>query len=131
MMSPDVYEKARATAPIHVQLRQIGVPSLGAHEASVLVQGRIVRIFRDRERQLHWGQRVTFHVAVTNRGASGPPVLSGELFHDASSIRQARWLEAFLECWDGKIDLVRSQVITIRYPTLRPVCRPDAKGYLP
>jgi hypothetical protein len=57
--------------------------------------------------------------------------LSGELFHDAELMRRARWLEAFLALWKGEIELVRSQVIAIRHPTLRPVCGPDAKGYLP
>jgi hypothetical protein len=43
---------------------------------------------------------------------------------------RARWLEVFLESWNGEIHLMRSQVIAIRHLTVRPVCGPDAKGFI-
>ena len=50
--------------------------------------------------------------------------------HDWGSMGRARWLEVFLESWNGEIHLMRSQVIAIRHLTVRPVCGPDAKGFI-
>jgi hypothetical protein len=131
MMSPQVYEDARARAPMHVQLIRVGTLQRPEYSGCVRIRGRIVRIFRDREHQLHWGQRVSLCVSVIDRSRSEPPTLSGTIYHDGERLGRARWLEAFLESWHGEIQLVRSQLIVIRHPTLQPVCGPDAKGFLP
>ncbi len=131
MMAPHVYEEARANAPMHVQLLRIGALDRPGHSGSARIDGRIVRIFRDREHQLRWGQRVSFGVSVIDRSRSGPPELSGTIYHDGERLARSRWLEVFLEAWQGEIQLVRSQLLVIRHPTLQPVCGPDAKGFLP
>ena len=89
-----------------------------------------MRIFRDSEQVLHLGQRISFQVDVIDRSRAGPPTASGIIFHDGERLRRARWFEAFLESWQGELQLVRSQVVPIRHPTFRPVCGPDAKGFL-
>ena len=131
VMAPHVYEEARANAPMHVQLIRFGALYRPGHSDSARIDGRIVRIFRDREHRLHWGQRVSFAVSVIDRSRSGPPELSGTIYHDGERLGHARWLEVFLEAWQGEIQLVRSQLIVIGHPTLHPVCPPDAKGFLP
>jgi len=124
-MAPEVYEEARANAPIHVQLIRIGGDPMRGR-----IAGRIVRIFRDRDHQVHWGQRIAFMADVIDRSQSGPPVLSGTLYQDGERLERARWLEAFLEMWNGELQLVRSQLVPVRHPTWRPVCGPDLKGFL-
>jgi len=113
MMAPHVYEDARANAPIHVQLWQAGGAHARRDGASVRTHARVVRIFRDREHVLHWGQRISFHVPVMSSNRSDGPAL------------------AFMDSFSGDIELVRSQVVAIRHPTLHPVVGPDAKGFLP
>lgn len=130
MMGPYVYEEARANAPIHVQIRRFGPAPRRAYSDSVQVHGRVVRIFRDRFHALHWWQRLSFPIPVINRERTGPPELSGTIHHDWEWMGGARWLEVFLEPWNGELHLVRSQVLAIRHPTLRPVCGPDAKGFV-
>jgi hypothetical protein len=130
MMGPYVYEEARAEAPIHVQIWCARRARRDVGEASVRVHGWIVRVFRDRERQVRWGRRVSFTVPVINRERTGSPELSGTIFHDWERMGRARWLEAFLECWEGDMQLVRSQVLAIRHPTRHPVCGPDVKGFI-
>jgi hypothetical protein len=128
MMGPQVYEKARADAPMHVQLWRSG--ALPPNGDSVRVTGLIVRIFRDRAHVLHWGQRVSFTIPVIDQGRLDAPMPGGTIYHDWERMGRARWLEAFLESSGGKIHLVQSQVAAIRGPTRRPVCGPDVKGFI-
>lgn len=131
MMAPHVYEDARANAPIHVQLWQVGGAHARREGASVRTHARVVRIFRDREHVLHWGQRISFQVPVMSANRSDGPELSGTIYHDWSEMGRVHWLEAFMESFSGDIELVRSQVVAIRHPTLHPVVGRDAKGFLP
>jgi hypothetical protein len=131
MMSPQVYENARANAPMHVQLIRVGAVHRPEYSDSVRIRGRIVRIFRDREHALHFGEAISFTVPGTGRSPSEPPMLSGTIYHDGERLARARWVEAFLESWNSEMQLVRSQLIVIGHPTLRPVAGPDAKGFLP
>jgi len=130
MMAPEIYEGFRRDAPMHVQLWRTGPSRRARHEGSVKVRGRIVRIFRDTDRLLHFGQKVTFNVPVIDRESRSEPVLSGTIRHDWDWLGRAHWLEAFLEAREGTIHLVHSQVLPLRHPTWQPVCGPDARGYL-
>ncbi|MCL2453245.1 MAG: hypothetical protein FWD08_06320, partial [Alphaproteobacteria bacterium] len=125
-----VYEQARADAPFHVQLWRGRIEPQPANATSIIVTGRIVRLFRNKGRALHWGQKVSFTIPIVNPEGSDTPVLDGTIRHAWESIGPARCLEAFLESWNGEINLVRSQVAAIRRPTWRPVCKPGAKGFL-
>ncbi len=130
MMAPHVYEEARATAPIHVQLWQWrGAPAPPAGR-SVLMVARVVRIFRDRSRALRIGQRVAFRVPIIQPSGPGGPELSGTIRHNWDRLGRAHWLEAFMQSENGEIELVHSQIVAIRRPTLRPVCGADTKGFL-
>lgn len=127
MMAPEVYEAARARAPIHVQLWHSGRTRLGR---SGRIEGRVVRVFRDHDHRLHWGARVSFGVPMIDRNSSEPPAPSGIIYLDAEWLCRTRWLEAFLEYWDGQFQLIHSQVCPIRHPTLEPVCGPGVKGFV-
>jgi hypothetical protein len=130
MMSPHVYEEARASAPIHVQILKLGTTRRPSGSGAVRVSGFVVRIFRDSQRQVRWGQRVSFTVPVINRERTGAPELSGTIHHDWERMGRSRWLEAFLEYWNGEMHLVRSQIAAIRRPTAKPICGPDVKGFI-
>ncbi|MGH7584119.1 MAG: hypothetical protein ACREL5_12920 [Gemmatimonadales bacterium] len=127
MMAPEVYQEARAGAPMHVQIWRTGSPD--ATRAG-RIDGRVVRIFRDHDRQLRWGQRIAFHVPVIDRASRDAPTAGGTIYLDGDHLVRTRWFEAFLASWDGVIHLVHSQICPIRHPTRRPVCGADAKGFL-
>jgi len=128
MMAPFVYERARAEASMHVQIWRPHPASSFRAGPVGRIDGRVVRIFRDRGSALHWGQRVSFMVPTIDRKASPSP--SGVIRHAWDRIGPARFLEAFLEAWEGQIRLVHSQVAPIRRPTVRPICSPDQAGFL-
>jgi hypothetical protein len=130
MMAPQVYEEARANAPIHVQLWQFRGQARTPDEGSVLAVGWVVRVFRDDDRALFLGKRIRFRVPVIHPSGPNGPELSGTIHHDWDRLGRAHWLEAFMETEDGKLELVRSQIAAIRHPTLRPVCGPDQQGFL-
>jgi len=130
MMAPFVYEKARANAALHIQLRRCRIAPQPADATSVCVTGWVLRIFRNRGGPLHFGQKISFFVPIINSVGSAPPTLDGTIRHAWDRIGPARYLEAFLEFWDDEFHLVRSQVAPIRRPTWRPVCGPETKGFL-
>ena len=67
MMAPFVYERARAEAPMHVQIWRSRTEASPDDGSVVRIDGRVVRIFRDRGGDLHWGQRVKFVVPIIDR----------------------------------------------------------------
>jgi hypothetical protein len=130
MMSPQVYEEARASAPIHVQLWQSRGRERSPGDRSVLAVGRVVRIFRDRDHAVRLGQRIAFRVPIIRPSGPDGAELSGTIRHDWHRLGRAHWLEAFMQSNNGEIELVHSQVVAIRRPTRQPVCRADEKGFL-
>lgn len=130
MMAPEVYEQARANAPMHVQIWRPCIEPSPQNTPFIRINGRVVRIFQNRGGVLHWGQKISFTVSVISSRAAPIPMPSGDIHHRWERIGPVRFLEAFLEAWGGEIQLVHSQVAPIRYPTLRPVCDPNDKGFL-
>ena len=128
MMAPFVYEKARAEAPMHVQIWRPRIETAPHNDSVVRIDGRVVRIFRDRRSDLCWAQRVRFVVPIIDHASKSEP--SGDIRHAWERIGPIRFLEAFLEAWEGQIHLVHSQIAPIRHPTLHPICGPDEKGFL-
>ena len=129
MMAPFVYEEARADAPLHAQLCHCRPARLPADATCIRATGRVLRIFRNRGASLHLGQKISFCIPVIGPAGSAP-ALDGTIRHDRYRIGRARFLEAFLDYWDSEFHLIHSQVAPIRYPTKRPVCRPETKGFL-
>ena len=129
MMAPWVYQKARAEAALHIQLRwEAGEPPMGT-QTSVRIHGRIERIFRDRTGALHCGQKIVFTVPVISSFVDADPTPGSAIYHSWERLRRTRWLEGFFE-WDGELHLVHSQVAPILGPTEEPVCGPEQEGFL-
>jgi hypothetical protein len=126
MMSPDAYRSFRMDAPIHVQLRRASITPPGG--GNLLIDGRVWRIFRDGSHRLFPGRRIRFSVPMSDPG-DGPPAPGGTIYHSWSHLGRARWVEAFLEYYDGEFHLVHSQIAGIRGPTWKPVCDPAAEGF--
>ena len=57
-------------------------------------------------------------------------MLSGTIHLNSDYLYRSRFWEGFFEFWNGEFYLVHSQIAPIRRPTRRPVCGPDAKGFL-
>ena len=79
MMSPQVYEEARANAPIHVQLWQFRGANRSYEAGSVRAVARVVRVFRDRDHGVYLGKRIAFSVPVIHRSGPGGPELGGTI----------------------------------------------------
>jgi hypothetical protein len=126
MMAPEVYERARADAPIHIQIWRRKILWLPYQNPSVRIHGRVVRIFRDRDGVVHWGQKIELTVAIANRMLAMP---GGGISHHWDSIGPGRWFEAFVETRSGYFHLVHSQIAAIRHPTLHSVCA-GQEGFL-
>lgn len=127
MKPPWAYEEARRDAPIHAQLMLSG--SRRRSQRPGQITGRVVRIFRDDTSALRFGKRISFSVPIVDRDQSGPVMLDGTIYHDWERISSAKWLEVFLHASEDGFELVESQVAPIRWPTFRPVCGPDTKGF--
>ncbi|MFN8574075.1 MAG: hypothetical protein U0132_18605 [Gemmatimonadaceae bacterium] len=130
MMAPQVYEDARANAPIHIQIWKWRGTDRTPRGGSALLIARVVRIFRDRDHALRLGRRVSVRVPIIHDTGSSGPMLSGTINHDWDRLSQANWFEAFMESDGDHFELTLSQIAAIRGPTLRPICGPDQKGFL-
>lgn len=128
MMAPFVYEQARANAPFHVQLFRYNMAKASDDATAVRATCRILRIFRNEGGSLHFGQKIHFAIPIINR--AGSPVLDGTIRLDWFHLFQARFWEAFLECWDGGFHLVHSQIAPIQCPSRHPICGPETTGFL-
>jgi hypothetical protein len=94
MMAPAVYREARQTAPYHVQVAISRVAPPAQTPGSCVVEGKVVRIFRDEPKRLADGAVVRFGVAC-NR-PTDPPRASGILWTDLETLAGARYIEAYL-----------------------------------
>ncbi len=137
-IAPYYWQKARADAPIHIQLRLEKRPDA----ADGLVGGKVARIFRDDLRRLRRGERIYFRVRCDEGGRGGEerreaPILGRQSFAlDIEWLRAGRFLEAYLApAWhDGRedelggLDLVWGQATVLLHATAEPVNPADRDG---
>ncbi len=125
MMSPEIYDDARRNAAVHAQIRVLG---LSGEAGVVSVKGWVVRVFRNTSGTSQLGAIILFNVHV-QVDRSVRPALSGTIFYDRAMLKAARWLEVFLQSERDGLALARSQLVPIRRPTWRPVCRTEEPGF--
>jgi hypothetical protein len=138
-IAPYYWQKARADAPIHVQIRLEKRPD----KVDALVGGRVVRIFRDDLRRLRRGQRIFFRVSCYEGGRGGSDerrdvaVPGRQSFAlDVAWLKAARFIEAYLApAWrDGREDengglvLVWDQATALLRATRQPVNSAGSEG---
>jgi len=138
-IAPEYFQEARATAPIHLQLRLEKRPDNRDSSAG----GKIVRIFRDDAHLLRRGERLFFRIswsdgARRDAARDQTPMPGRQRFAlDIAWLEAARFLEAYLApAWrDGRKDprggfeVVRDQVTALRRATTEPVNPADREGY--
>jgi hypothetical protein len=129
MKPPYAYEDARRTAPIHAQVRVLSMKRQPHADGSARILALVVRVFRDDVGALWFAKPIRFSVPIIPSDAETEIMLGGTIRHDWHWIRRAKWLEVFLCCSNGRIELVESQLAPIRRPTLHPVCGLDQKGF--
>jgi hypothetical protein len=84
--------KARREAPFHVQIQVNSIPPEFSTPAEVLVEGRIVSVFRS-DGRLMVGDRVSFAVRVCREGEETPP---GPAYLAHEELVRATHIEAYL-----------------------------------
>ena len=112
VMPPEVYQKARADAPLHVQVAISDVALPEATPSSCIVSGTVVRIFRDTAGALSVGDTVEFPVPCSRAEDRVP--IGGVLWTNADALAGARFIEAYLTGSAPSLDvaLYQSQIIT-------------------
>jgi hypothetical protein len=138
-VAPYYWQKARAEAPIHIQIRLEKRPD----QANALVGGRVVRIFRDDLHRLRRGERIFFRVSCYEGGRGGrderrdAAVPGRQSFAlDIEWLKAARFLEAYLApAWrdgredeNGGLELVWDQATALLRATRQPVNPVDREG---
>jgi hypothetical protein len=111
VMPPEVYRKARADAPLHVQVAILDVAAPDATPGMCLVSGEVVRVFRDTEGVISPGDKIEFPISCSRAGDRVP--IGGVLWTDADALAAARFIEAYLAGGAPAFDvaLYQSQII--------------------
>jgi len=123
VMPPEVYQKAREDAPLHVQVAISDVAVPEATPSTCIVSGEIVRIFRDTAGVLAVGDAVEFPVSCSRAGEQVP--IGGVLWTDADALAEARFLEAYLIGSGPSFDVALYQLRLIAAPSEAPQLTAD------
>ncbi len=94
LMPPEVYRKARAEAAYHVQIAITKVDAPRQGPGGCLVEGQVVKIFKDADDALKMDQIVGFPVACHRRGESVP--IGGTIWLDTDQLEKAEYIEVYL-----------------------------------
>jgi hypothetical protein len=119
VMPPWVYQQAREQATYHVQVKVTRVDSPAMTPGECETTGEVVRIFRDRSGELRRGTTLGFSVSCLRPGDR--PVVGGTLWTNHDSLKQAKYLEAFLNRVERRYQIALWQSRIIEAPTDSPV----------
>ncbi len=123
VMPPEVYQKARMEAPLHVQVAISDVAVPEATPSACIVSGKIVRIFRDTAGVLSLGDPVEFPVSCSRAGDRVP--IGGVLWTNADALAEARFIEAYLIQSGPSFDVALYQSRIIAAPSEAPELASD------
>lgn len=99
LMPPEVYRKARAEAAYHVQLAITKVDAPRQGPGGCLVEGQVLKVFKDTGGRIAPDQIISFPVACYRRGDSVP--IGGTLWLDTDQLEKADYMEVYLNA-DGE-----------------------------
>jgi len=117
-MPPWVYLQARDTAMYHVQVKVRDITGPAQTPGECQVVGEVVRIFRDTPGKLTTGTTVAFAVSCAKASDSRP--IGGTLWTDYDALKQARYLEVFLNSNEHGYQVASWQSRIIEAPTAQP-----------
>lgn len=117
-LPPQVYQKARAEAPYHVQVAIEKMTPAEHTPGNCGITGKIVRIFRDTENKLKVGDPIGFAVSCLRTG-DRPPI-GGTLYTNVDALQGAKFIEAYLVGQGGGFSVVLSQTRIIAEPSDKP-----------
>ena len=119
VMPPWVYQQAREQATYHVQVKVTRGDSPAKTPGECETTGEVVRIFRDRSGELRLGTTVGFSVSCMRPG--DPMVVGGTLWTDHDRLKQAKYLEVFLNRVERRYQIALWQSRILEAPTDSPV----------
>lgn len=94
LMPPEVYRKARTDAAFHVQLAITKVDAPRQGPGGCLVEGQVLRIFKNQGDKLAKDESISFPVACRREGDTVP--IGGTLWLDTGALEKADYLEVYL-----------------------------------
>jgi len=94
LMPPEVYRKARAEAPYHVQIAitKVDAPRKGPGDCGV--EGQVLKIFKNATGRLADDMIVSFSVACHRVGEVVP--IGGTIWLDTDALEKADYMEVYL-----------------------------------
>ena len=118
MLGGNAYLYGRQSAEFHVQVEVVSLEHTDYFPAQVQLEGRLVRIFRDRKNRLAIGDIIIFPVDVTEEGAYIPT--GATLWTYYKNIKSARYLEVFLDGEPPQLEIATWQSAVIPSPSEKP-----------
>ncbi len=94
LMAPEIYRKARAEAAYHVQLAITKVDAPRQGPGGCLVEGQVLKVFKDAGGKISPDQTISFPVACYRRGDAVP--IGGTLWLDTDQLEKADYMEVYL-----------------------------------
>ena len=117
---PGMYCVARHTARFHLQVQLQNVPSDVPTPDAVVVEGKVVRVFRGRK-ALGVGDIVTFKVMVTRRTDDIDSIPIGPPLWDYDYLLKVKFMEVFLNGEPPACGLAAWQAQFVEAPSVRPI----------
>lgn len=113
-----VYDDARKTAALHLQVKVINVARPKEALGQCTVEGEVATIFRDELAKTRKNSPIGFSISCKSGGGFPPP--GGAIWTDAEALAKAKYLEVYLNReGDGyKVAYWQSKIIDA--PTMKP-----------
>lgn len=127
VLPPSVYLQARQKAEHHVQIAVTNVDVPWKTPGLCQIEGLVATVFRSKGEILEKGREVAFKVDCLKPGDE--PMVGGTLWGNASDLKSARFIEAYLSgAGPERFSVSGWQYVIIPVPTNVPACPPDKPG---
>jgi len=127
VLPPDTYRDARRAADHHVQIRVDRITPPRKTPGRCAVEGDVVTVFRSAGSGLGEGMAVSFGVDCLAPGDE--PMVGGTLWIGAAELREARYLEVYLnDSGEDGVAVARWQYVIVDGPSETPRCPEDHPG---
>jgi hypothetical protein len=118
LLAPEYYRRARAEAPYHLQVAISKVVPPASGPSDCLVEGKVVRVFRDATGKHGLDSSIRFPVPCAGPDDRVPA--GGVIWTDTDALLRAKFIEVYLVDADGGLATALSQSRIIEAPSDTP-----------